>query len=102
MIVLDTNVLSELLRPAPDAEPLAWLGAQPRAALFTTTITRGELLYGIRLMPDRQRKARLQAAVVNIYQQARKTLKGMPLTAFGYRGAGAGRLPPMRVAARPD
>lgn len=67
MIVLDTNVLSELLRPAPEARPMAWLGAQPRSALFTTTITRGELLYGIRLLPDGQRKARLQAVVMDIF-----------------------------------
>ena len=67
MIVLDTNVLSEILRPAPDAQPLAWLGAQPRAALFTTAITRGELLYGVRLLPEGQRKVRLRAAVENIF-----------------------------------
>ncbi|MCV2219353.1 type II toxin-antitoxin system VapC family toxin [Thauera sp. Sel9] len=67
MIVLDTNVLSEILRPAPAARPMAWLGAQPRSALFTTTVTRGELLYGVKLLPDGQRKVRLQAAVMDIF-----------------------------------
>ena len=56
MIVLDTNVLSETLRPAPDAR-----------ALFTTTITRGELLYGARLLPDGQCKAALLEAIRAIF-----------------------------------
>ncbi|WP_346777698.1 PIN domain-containing protein [Paraburkholderia aromaticivorans] len=51
MIVLDTNVLSELLRPAPDERVVAWVGRQSRAALFTTALTRGEILYGVRLLP---------------------------------------------------
>lgn len=67
MIVLDTNVLSEILRPAPDTRVVAWLGAQPRATLFTTTVTRGELLYGVRLMPDGQRKGLLLEAVLAVF-----------------------------------
>lgn len=47
MIVLDTNVLSEMLRPLPDVEVMAWLAAQPRAALFTTTVIRSDILYGL-------------------------------------------------------
>ena len=46
MIVLDTNVISELLRPVPEPSVLDWLAKQPRASLFTTTVTRGEILYG--------------------------------------------------------
>jgi predicted nucleic acid-binding protein len=56
MIVLDTNVLSELLRPAPEAGVLAWLTDQPRGSVFTTTVTQGEILYGIRLLPDGKRR----------------------------------------------
>lgn len=63
MIVLDTNVLSEALRPKPDDRTMAWLAAQPRSALFTTAITRAELLYGVRLLSDGQRKAGLLGAV---------------------------------------
>jgi predicted nucleic acid-binding protein len=69
MIVLDTNVLSEMLRPEPDARALEWLAAQPRAALFTTTITRGELLYGVRLLAEGRRKSSLLAAVEAIFDQ---------------------------------
>lgn len=56
MIVLDTNVLSEALRPVPEPSILDWLADQPRASLFTTTVTRGEILYGIRLLPDGKRR----------------------------------------------
>jgi len=67
MIVLDTNVLSELLRPMPEARVLTWLASQPRSALFTTTVTRGEIFYGIGLLPDGARKNALWAAVRAIF-----------------------------------
>lgn len=67
MIVLDTNVLSETLRPVPDERALAWLGEQPRAALFTTTVTRGELLYGAHLLDDGHRKTSLLKAIRDIF-----------------------------------
>ena len=46
MIVLDTNVLSETLRPKPSANVLIWMRSEPVSSLFTTTITEAELLYG--------------------------------------------------------
>lgn len=47
MIVLDTNVLSELMRPPPSEAVLRWLAGHSAAALFTTTITQAEILYGL-------------------------------------------------------
>jgi toxin FitB len=44
MIVLDTNVLSEILRPVPESRVLDWVAAQLRSALFTTTVVEGEIL----------------------------------------------------------
>ncbi|MEZ2311559.1 type II toxin-antitoxin system VapC family toxin [Paraburkholderia sp. RCC_158] len=67
MIVLDTNVLSEMLKPVPDVRVMAWLGSQPRAALFTTTVTRAEILYGLHLLPDGSRKGALSTAVEAIF-----------------------------------
>lgn len=67
MIVLDTNVLSEILRPMPDPRAVSWLAAQPRSALFTTTVTRAELFYGLHLLPEGQRKAGLLEAVQAIF-----------------------------------
>jgi len=69
MIVLDTNVLSELLRPAPQAGVVAWLAAQPRPSLFTTTVSRAEILYGILSLPDGARKQVLWSATQAIFNQ---------------------------------
>lgn len=67
MIVLDTNVLSEVLRRAPEPRVLDWLSEQPRASVFMTTITRGEILYGIRLLPAGKRRDGLWEAATKIF-----------------------------------
>jgi predicted nucleic acid-binding protein len=69
MIVLDTNVLSETLRPAPEIRVLAWLSRQSRSALFTTTVTRGEVFYGIRLLPVGARRQGLWDATQAIFNE---------------------------------
>lgn len=63
MIVLDTNVISELIRPRPHAGVAAWVAAQPRHNLYTTSITRAELLYGIAAMPEGKRRETLSMLV---------------------------------------
>jgi toxin FitB len=62
VIVLDTNVLSELTRSQPMPAVFAWVGQQPRAALYTTSINKAEILYGIAVLPDGRRRAALAAA----------------------------------------
>jgi toxin FitB len=69
MIVLDTNVLSETLKPTPEPRVLAWLKAQPRPSLFTTTVTRGEILRGIRILPDGKRRQGLWEAALTIFEE---------------------------------
>jgi toxin FitB len=66
MIVLDTNVLSELLRPSPKPTVLAWLTEQPSASWFTTAVSQGEILYGIRLLTSGNRRRRLMEAALAI------------------------------------
>lgn len=56
MILLDTNVLSELMRSKPDPRVLAWVDAQPASLLVICSITVAEVLYGIARMPDGKRK----------------------------------------------
>lgn len=56
MILLDTNVLSELMRAKPDPQVLAWVDAQPASELVICSITVAEILYGIARMPDGKRK----------------------------------------------
>lgn len=57
MIVLDTNVLSELLRPRPEAGVVRWMMSQPLDQLRVTTITQAEMLYGARLLPEPRRES---------------------------------------------
>lgn len=63
MIVLDTNVISELTRQAPAPHVVSWLDALTAAEVATTAITAAELLYGVSRMPDGRRKTELAAAV---------------------------------------
>ena len=56
MILLDTNVLSELMRSKPAPQVLEWVDAQPTGDLVITSITVAEILYGIARMPDGKRK----------------------------------------------
>jgi predicted nucleic acid-binding protein len=59
--ILDTNVVSELMRPEPDAEVLAWSRRQPLGELAITAITLMEVRYGITRLPDGARKQDLEA-----------------------------------------
>jgi len=63
MILLDTNILSELMRPLPDPGVEAWIGSQPPASLFISTITEAELRYGAALMPNGRRRDAVAAAI---------------------------------------
>ncbi|MBS0591768.1 MAG: type II toxin-antitoxin system VapC family toxin [Proteobacteria bacterium] len=59
MILLDTNVVSEPLKPAPNPDVLAWLDAQPLETLYLSTIALAELRFGIAALPEGKRKERL-------------------------------------------
>jgi toxin FitB len=62
MIVVDTNVLSELAKLSPSPAVLAWFEAQPLADLFTTSITQAEVHIGIEIMPPGKRRDAIQSA----------------------------------------
>ncbi|MET0505297.1 MAG: type II toxin-antitoxin system VapC family toxin [Luteibacter sp.] len=66
MIVLDTNVLSELMRERSDAGVVLWLKRWPPAALFTTSISHAEIMFGIRCLPAGQRRDVLDATARHI------------------------------------
>ncbi len=59
MIVLDTNVVSETMKPQPDAAVMSWLDEQAVETLYLSSLTMAELLVGIASMPGGQRKKRL-------------------------------------------
>jgi toxin FitB len=69
VIVLDTNVLSEMMRPAPDQRAVAWLASQPMSGLFTTALTQAEILYGLTLLPPGRRRDDLFAAARPIFDE---------------------------------
>ena len=69
MIVLDTNVLSEALRPQPSSQVLRWLASQEPVAVYITTITLAEVLYGIEVLPAGKRRSRLAAAVDKVFAE---------------------------------
>jgi len=107
MILLDTNVVSETMKPAPSPAVMAWLDRQAPTTLYLSMITVAELQYGIACLPD-SRRALLQQgvdALIQLYEgrilafdlaaarrytdlaaQARQRGRGFPL-ADSYIGA---------------
>jgi len=63
VIILDTNVISELTRPVPDPGVITWLDSLPAEETAITAITAAELRYGVRRMRDGHRKTGLSEAV---------------------------------------
>ena len=59
MIILDTNVLSALMRPEPEVGVLNWLDHQPESSIWTTTITLMEIRYGLKSMPAGRRREQM-------------------------------------------
>jgi predicted nucleic acid-binding protein len=66
MILVDTNVVSEAMRPQPDRAVIAWLNAQGWESLYLCTPVLAELRYGIERLPRGRRKTFLQAAIDRI------------------------------------
>jgi predicted nucleic acid-binding protein len=60
MIILDTNVISEIMRPKPEPRVMTWLRKQPLSVLGTTAVTVAEIRYGLGRMPKGQRQRQLQ------------------------------------------
>jgi predicted nucleic acid-binding protein len=56
MIILDTNVVSALMRPTANREVASWLDRQPRLSIWTTAITVLEAEYGLEIMPAGRRR----------------------------------------------
>ena len=69
MIILDTNVISESMRPVPEASVMAWLDTQPVDDLYTTAITEAEIFNGIELMPVSKRSKALLVAAERIFEK---------------------------------
>jgi len=60
MILLDTNVVSEVMKTRPSDAVVAWLNEQASEKLFVSAITIGEIAYGLRILPDGKRRSGLR------------------------------------------
>ena len=69
MIVLDTNVLSTLMRKLPDAAVVRWLDRQPAESIWITSVTLFEARLGLALLPDGKRRAALASAFARLLEE---------------------------------
>ncbi len=67
MIIIDTNVVSELMSADPQPEVMAWLDGHPTNTLFTTTVTEAEILSGIAFLPDGKRRRGLARTAERLF-----------------------------------
>lgn len=93
MIVLDTNVVSELMKPSPDPQVYRWLGGLGDQSLTTTAVTVAEIEFGLQRLPVGQRRSALFAS----FETLVAALTVLPLDDAAARAAG--RLRAMREAA---
>ncbi len=69
MIILDTNVLSALMRVSPDAAVVAWLDRQPAESVWITSITLFEARFGLALLPKGRRRQTLETSFAQLLQE---------------------------------
>lgn len=70
MIILDTNVLSALMRPTPDRAAATWLDGQPSQSVWTTSVTVFEIEFGIAVLPRGRRRTALEAGFTRLVEDA--------------------------------
>lgn len=69
MILLDTNVISELLRPIPDPQVEAWLADQDGATIWVTAVGEAELRYGVAILPEGRRRRAIARPIEEILEK---------------------------------
>ena len=69
MIILDTNVVSELMRPNPNSNVMDWVASQVAPDLYLSTVSEAELLYGVEILPPGGRRDRLLEEVEGMLRE---------------------------------
>jgi predicted nucleic acid-binding protein len=69
VFVLDTNILSAMMRLQLEPEVATWIAAQPAELLFTTSLSQAEILSGLAIMPEGRRRLDLEAAARVMFQE---------------------------------
>ncbi len=120
MIIVDTNVVSELMRPSPAPAIVSWVRSQPDDELYTTAITLAEVGYGIERLPEGRRKRLLQTTAEKVFATfedqvlpfdavaaaqyptiaSARERAGMPIDGFGAQIASICRARQARLATR--
>ncbi|NKB59476.1 MAG: PIN domain-containing protein [Alphaproteobacteria bacterium] len=70
MIVVDTNVVSEVMRIAPSPSLLAWMNEQETVQLYLTSVSVAEICYGLRVLPEGRRRRNLEGRFEQFIQGA--------------------------------
>ncbi|MBY5446283.1 type II toxin-antitoxin system VapC family toxin [Rhizobium leguminosarum] len=81
MIILDTNVVSEAMKPAPDETVKFWLDEQAAETLFLSSVTIAELMFGIGALPAGKRKERLSDALDGLMELFEHRILAFDITA---------------------
>ncbi|MBW8790203.1 type II toxin-antitoxin system VapC family toxin [Rhizobium sp. LARHSG275] len=81
MIILDTNVVSEAMKPAPDETVKFWLDEQAAETLFLSSVTIAELMFGIGALPAGKRKERLSDALDGLMELFERRILAFDITA---------------------
>jgi toxin FitB len=81
MIILDTNVISALMRDPPDFRVVAWLNLQPRESLWTTSVSIFELRFGLQIMPQSKRRSSLEETLDLILEKIEHRIASFDVTA---------------------
>ena len=104
MIIIDTNVVSELLRPVPEPQVEQWLSEQDGRTVYLTAISEAELRHGLAIMPPGKRRASLTDAVDRILREdlAGRILPFDSDAAQSYAVIAAARRSAGRPIAQPD
>lgn len=121
MILLDTNIVSELLRPSPAPAVLDWVSARDGDSLYLSTVTEAELRYGVAILSNGRRKDALAALVESVLHEdfagrilafdgpaaaayarigADRKAVGRPISQFDCQIAGIARANAMALATR--
>lgn len=69
MILLDTNVISEVMKPEPDVNLVEWLNATASSSLFVSSVTIAEVHFGLELLPDGGRRIDLESRFARLLSQ---------------------------------
>ncbi len=104
MIILDTNVISELMRPKPSPQVAGWVAKQVATELATTSITEAEILYGIEVLNKSKRHDQLLAAAEAMFAEdfAGRIFAFDSDAARNFAGIAAGRRALGRPISHPD